>query len=88
MQVLGLGEVLEVLAVCDEGFVVEVLCRAEVVEVVWVRQSLHELLAISNTALTLTLHDQHTSSSSSNLVAPPYHSVLSFPALPFTRGGA
>ena len=50
-EVLGLGEVFEVLAPFDKGIVFEVLQDAEMVEVVWVRQGLNELALCQRTKL-------------------------------------
>jgi len=43
-EVLGFGEVFEILAPFEKGIVVEVLLHAEMVEVVWIRQGLSELV--------------------------------------------
>jgi hypothetical protein len=49
-EVFGFGEVFEILAPFEKGVVFEVLLDAEMVEVVWVRQGLNELLlCVSNT---------------------------------------
>lgn len=79
-HVRGLGEVLQVLAIGDELVRVEVVIQAEVLEVEWIGEGLHELQrwVVSDHESMLSAcsgrrwrEEWPTSSSSSNLVAPP-----------------